>query len=88
MLPWKAPLLMRPRGTGRAVAVEDSLSLIRGCSCHQVGQAAGPERTPARKRCGPASDAVRQMLARPRNRAGVSARTPVRRAHRQISAVL
>lgn len=52
MLPGKATLLMRPRGTGRAVAVEDSLSLVRGCSCHQEGQAAGPERTPARKRCG------------------------------------
>lgn len=88
MLPGKAPLLMRPRGTGRAVAVEDSLSLVRGCSCHQEVQAVGPERTPARKRWGPASDAERQVLARPRNRAGVSARTPVRRAHRQISAVL
>ena len=63
--PEKLLFLMRPRGAGRAVAVEDSLSLILGSSCHQEGQAAGPERTPARKRWGPASDAVRQVLARP-----------------------
>ena len=64
MLPGKTPLLMRPRESGRAVAVEDSLSLIRGFSCHQGWQTIGPEQAPARKRCGPASDAVRQVLAR------------------------
>ncbi|BCW06884.1 hypothetical protein NtRootA1_30220 [Arthrobacter sp. NtRootA1] len=72
VLPGKAPLLMRPRGTGRAVDGKDSLSLIRGCSCHQEGKVTGPEQAPAREGCGAASDAVRQVLARRRNTVGTT----------------
>lgn len=49
MLPGKAPLLMRTRGTGRAVAVEDSLSLIQGCSSHQEGTGGRPGTDPGKE---------------------------------------
>jgi hypothetical protein len=64
MLPGKAPFLMRPRGAGRAVAVEDSLSLIQGC------RPPGGDRQPARN--GPRQESGWAHLGRGATGAGAT----------------